>query len=156
MCSKGRACLFSSSFCFFCAVRFLLCGVFVGSAALRARSGGSACPLGGRGVFWRNLPPCSPGSPASWAAFPFVLDAACSVRVLCERLWEMTVVCCKWSCIMCREFVTRSSETCSALDSPRAKPSLRSRLIPSKHRSSLASIEWFPAIGRDWKRCCGS
>ena len=46
-------------------------------------------------------------------AFPFVLDAVCSVSVFCERLWEMTVVCCKCSCIMCKAFVTRSSETCS-------------------------------------------
>ena len=42
-----------------------------------------------------------------------VLDATCSESVYCERLWEITVVCCKWSCNMCRAFVTRSSETCS-------------------------------------------
>ena len=44
----------------------------------------------------------------SLAALPFVLDAACSVSAFCERLWEMTLVCCRWSCIMCRAFVTRS------------------------------------------------
>ena len=45
----------------------------------------------------------------SLAALPFVFDAACSVSAFCERLWEMTLVCCRWSCIMCRAFVTRSS-----------------------------------------------
>ena len=34
--------------------------------------------------------------------------------------------------------------------------SLRSRPIPSKHCSTRASIEWFPATGRDWRSCCCS
>ena len=44
-----------------------------------------------------------------------VLDVACSVSVFCECPWEMTVVCCTCSCIMCTAFVTRSSETCSGI-----------------------------------------
>ena len=50
---------------------------------------------------------------ASQAAFPFILDAACWDSVFCELLWEMTVVCCTWSFIICRAVVTRSWETCS-------------------------------------------
>ena len=42
-----------------------------------------------------------------------LMRLARTVSVFCERLWEITVVCCMWSCIMCREVVTRSSENCS-------------------------------------------
>ena len=41
-------------------------------------------------------------------------------------------------------------------NSARAGLSLRSRPIPAKHCSALASIEWFPATGRDWRSCCCS
>ena len=43
-----------------------------------------------------------------------------------------------------------------ALDSALVGLPLRSRPIPYRHRSNLASIEWFPATGRDWKSCCCS
>ena len=32
----------------------------------------------------------------------------------------------------------------------------KNRPIPSRHRSIIASIGWFPETGRDWKRCCCS
>ena len=70
-------------------------------------------------------------SMASKAALPFVFDADCLERVI----QEMTVVCCKWSCIMCRAVVTRSSKTCC---SARVARSLRSRPSPARHHSSLA------------------
>ena len=33
---------------------------------------------------------------------------------------------------------------------------LKSRLLPSRHRSSIASIACRPGTGRDWKSCCCS
>ena len=43
-----------------------------------------------------------------------------------------------------------------ALDSAQTRLSLKSRPIPSKHCSHLASIGWFPATGRDCRSCCCS
>ena len=66
----------------------------------------------------------------------------------------MTVVCCKWSCIMCRQ--SSRARRRPALDSARMRLSLRRRSIPSMHCSTVASIEWSAATGRDWKSCCCS
>ena len=63
----------------------------------------------------------------------------------------MVVVCCKWSCIVRKAFVTRCRKP--ALGSARGL-SPRSRRIPSKHCSTLLPLGGFPATGRGWKSCC--
>ena len=50
------------------------------------------------------------------------------------RLWEMVVVCCKWSCIVRKAFVTRCRKTCPGFC---VGLSPRSCRIPSKHCSTL-------------------
>ena len=50
------------------------------------------------------------------------------------------MVCCKWSCIMCRAFVTRSSEICSDMDGAMAEELSHPFQAPFHH----------------WKRCCAS
>ena len=61
-----------------------------------------------KGLKWASCLCLLAASMASLAALLFVFDAACSVSAFGERLWEVTLVCCRWSCIMCRAFVTRS------------------------------------------------
>ena len=82
---------------------------------------------------------------ASQAIFPFVLVADCSESVFCERLWEMTVLCCKWSCIMCRAVATSSSETCSDVGGAVAEESshpFQALLHPCFHRVVPCHWAW--------------
>ena len=74
-----------------------------------------------------------PGAP--WYFCACVFDVACSESIFCARRSEITVACCCWSCIMCRAFATRSSETCSAVDAEDSSP-------------STAPTEWLPVTGQ--------
>ena len=84
-----------------------------------------------------------------------IVDAACSETVFCERLWEMTVVCWKWSCIMCRAFVTHSSETCcgfcpeEAVAEESSHP-VQALLHPCFHRLVPCHRAWLTSCPCSW------
>ena len=60
----------------------------------------------------------------------------------------MPLVCCRWSCIMCRAFVTRSSGIGSDVHG------CNRRIVPSPP-GVVPSNDRLPATGRDWRsRCC--
>ena len=84
---------------------------------------------------------------ASQAAFPVVLDAVYSESVFCERLWDMTVVCWKLSCIVCKVVVTFSSNTCSQMGGVVVEESSH----PFQATFQLCFQRAAPATGRDWR-----
>ena len=92
------------------------------------------------------------------AALPFVLDAACSVNAFCDHLWEMTTVCCRWSCTLCRAFVIHflaSSGAAGSVIGSSSQPCQDSRFHDSPPPPTEGAAAAHSRMGQDGETCKG-